>query len=242
MRLALISDLHGNFLALEAVLADLGRRGVDRLLCLGDVCTLGPRPSEVLARLADLGCACVLGNHDEFLLEPGLVHRYTEAPPILAAVERCAAQRSDAERAMLQTFARTLSVDLDHGRRLLAFHGSPRSHVEDLWATSPAEQLDDALGPHDAHVLVGGHTHVAMVRQHRGALLVNPGSLGLAFEAPVRAGGPRVLPHAEYAVIESTAVGVSVALHRVALDPRRLVDEARGWRDPFATLLAAQYT
>lgn len=241
MRLALISDLHGNLVALEAVLGELRVRGVDGLVCLGDVATLGPRPDEVLARLADLRCPCVLGNHDDFLLEPAQVHGYTEAPPIVDAVTRCAAQRSDAERAQLRGFARTLELELEHGHRLLAFHGSPRSHSEDLWATTPPEQLDEALGSPHAQVLVGGHTHVAMVRSHRGTLLVNPGSLGLPFEAPVRAGGPRVLPHAEYAIVESSAAGLSVALHRVALDRRRLADEARAWDDPFAALLVAQY-
>ncbi|MEO6600819.1 MAG: metallophosphoesterase family protein, partial [Polyangiaceae bacterium] len=69
MRVALISDLHGNELAFNAVLADIARQGVDQIICLGDVATLGPRPRDVLGRLAELRCVCILGNHDEFMLD-----------------------------------------------------------------------------------------------------------------------------------------------------------------------------
>ena len=64
MRIALISDLHGNAVALEAVLAHADRMGVDETICLGDVATLGPRPREVVGMLRDRGCRCILGNHD----------------------------------------------------------------------------------------------------------------------------------------------------------------------------------
>ena len=69
MRVGLIADIHGNLLALDAVLADLGRAGVDRLVCLGDVAALGPQPAEVVARLRELGCPSVLGNVDAWLLD-----------------------------------------------------------------------------------------------------------------------------------------------------------------------------
>ena len=69
MRVALISDLHGNAVALEAVLRDIARVGVDRTVCLGDTATLGPSPTAVLSRLRDLQIPCIEGNHDAFLLE-----------------------------------------------------------------------------------------------------------------------------------------------------------------------------
>jgi len=68
-RVALISDIHGNAVALEAVLDDLAGRHVDELVCLGDVAAGGPQPREALARLRELGCRVVLGNADGWLLE-----------------------------------------------------------------------------------------------------------------------------------------------------------------------------
>jgi predicted phosphodiesterase len=242
VRVALISDLHANELALDAVLADAQRRGYDRLICLGDVATLGPRPRAVLARLAALGCDCVLGNHDEYLVEPELIHGYTEAEVIVGSVAHTRDGLDERERAQLAGFVRGLAVDLGRGRVLRAFHGSPRSHSEDLLATTPAAALDDALEGHLADVMVGGHTHLQMMRNHRGRWLVNPGSVGLPFEAYASGGPPRILAHAEYALVTSAPGGVDVTLCRVELDRAALRSAARGWDDPLAGMLAAQYS
>jgi putative phosphoesterase len=243
MRTALISDLHGNAVALEAVLRDIGRVGVDQLVCLGDVATLGPAPGAVIATLARLGCPCVLGNHDAFLLDPDLIHSYkaaTEAPVIVAAVDACRADLGSAELDFLRTFRPTLEIDMD-GATLSLFHGSPRSHMEDLLATTPADDVDQALGGRRATVMAGGHTHIQMLRQHRGTLLVNPGSLGLPFETYVAGGPPRVLAHAEYATVESVRGAVAVTLHRVPLDRGELVAAVGGWDNPLRAYLLQQY-
>jgi putative phosphoesterase len=67
VRVALIADIHGNLVALDAVLADLAGESIDRLVCLGDVAATGPQPREVVARLRGLGCPVVMGNADAFL-------------------------------------------------------------------------------------------------------------------------------------------------------------------------------
>src|SRR5947209_139627 len=115
MRVALISDLHGNRLALEAVLADIARAGVDRIVCLGDVATLGPYPEAVLARLEQLGCDCIMGNHDEFLIDPRLIRTYTEAPIVVAAIEWCRAILPPEAIAFVRRFQRQLVLPLDGG-------------------------------------------------------------------------------------------------------------------------------
>ncbi|MCU1279158.1 MAG: putative protein phosphatase, partial [bacterium] len=131
-RVALISDLHGNLLALDAVLADAARADVDRIVCLGDVASLGPRPREVLARLRALGCDCIEGNHDAFLLDAALVRRYTETAIVVEAVDWCRAQLAPAELDFVRTFGSELKLPLDGGATLACYHGTPRSHMEDL--------------------------------------------------------------------------------------------------------------
>src|SRR6185436_15695603 len=111
MRLALISDLHGNELALDAVLTDARRAGYDRLVCLGDVATLGPRPHTVLARLQDLRCSCLLGNHDEFMLDAALVRSYTEFPLVVSSVDATREALSTGELGFIETFERSLALD-----------------------------------------------------------------------------------------------------------------------------------
>jgi putative phosphoesterase len=241
MRVALISDLHANALALERVLADIRHTGVDRIVCLGDVATLGPDPHTVLAMLQGLGCSCILGNHDEFLLEPELIHTYTEAPIIVEAVDWCRAQLSEAELAFVRSFERSRELALGAIAKLFLFHGSPRSHMENLLATTPPEELEALLGPHRASVMAGGHTHIQMLRQHRGSLLLNPGSVGLPFKEFVAGGPPTLLPHAEYAVVEERAGVIDVSLRRVELDQRALRAAAERSDNPFRAALLAQY-
>jgi hypothetical protein len=81
MRIALISDLHATDVALRAVLDDIARVGVDQIICLGDVATLGPSPNLVLQMLRDIGCPCITGNHDAFLLDPQLIAKYQRRFP-----------------------------------------------------------------------------------------------------------------------------------------------------------------
>src|SRR6185312_12115737 len=113
MRVALISDLHGNRVALQAVLRDIERRPVDRIVCLGDVATLGPAPDRVVETLAELGCLCILGNHDEFLLDPDLIHSYTELPVIVGSVDATRAAMNGSSLAFLRTIQRSSEPDLD---------------------------------------------------------------------------------------------------------------------------------
>lgn len=241
MRIALISDLHGNELALAAVLEDVERSGMDRIVCLGDVATLGPQPVAVLNRLRELGCACILGNHDEFLLEPSLVADYTDVRPIIDSIAWARAQLGPSELDFVATFARSLEIPLGDAGTLLLFHATPDSNVTDLLATTPAEHVDELLGARRAPLMAGGHTHIQMLRQHRGALLINPGSVGMPFREYVNRREPQVLAHAEYACVEARGAVVSVELRRIALDARSLANAARAVDNPLSPWLASMY-
>jgi predicted phosphodiesterase len=232
MRIALISDIHGNHIALQQVLADARRGGVDQVACLGDVATLGPRPNEVLRTLRELGCPCILGNHDEFLIEPGLIGRYTKAKVIVDAVEWCRARLSADDLSFLRSFATNLDVPLAGGRRLHLFHGSPDSNVEDVLATTGDDELDRLLGGVQADVMAGGHTHIQMLRQHRGRWLVNPGSVGMPFRRYVAGARPEIMPYAEYAIVDDREPSIGVELRRVPLDWAALRRETSAWATP----------
>jgi putative phosphoesterase len=237
VRVALVSDLHGNEVAFDAVLADARVAGFDALVCLGDVATLGPKPGAVLARLRDLRCRCVLGNHDEFMLDAALIHAYSESALIVSSVDATRAVLTAAEIDFIRTFERTIALE-----GLFLFHGTPRSNMEDLLATTPAAQVDEMLDGKQAVVLAGGHTHLQMLRQHRGMLLVNTGSLGMPFREHASKGPPVILAHAEYAIVDLRGASASVDLRRVALDRRALARQVEGWDNPLAAPLRAAYT
>jgi predicted phosphodiesterase len=134
-------------------------------------------------------------------------------------------------------------IDLDGRNKLLLFHGSPHSHMHDLLSTTPPEEIDRLLGGSQAPVMAGGHTHVQMLRQHRGALLLNPGSLGQPFKEYVNGRQPEVLSHAEYATVEADHGTINVTLRRVELDRGALKKAAADAKsNPLTPFLVQQYS
>jgi putative phosphoesterase len=240
-RIALVSDIHGNDLALRRVLQDIRQSGVDQVACLGDVATLGPRPHEVLEMVKEACQFFILGNHDEYLFDASSIREHSTSPLILSTVEQCRGELSPTEVDFVKGFAQRTSVPLAGPSSLLLFHGSPSSNNCDLVAETSEQDLARHLGDQLATVMVGGHTHIQMLRQHRGRLLVNPGSVGMPFERFVSGGPPTVLAHAEYAVLEFRGGNVSVDLRRVELDRAQLADIAKHWDSPLAPYLVQQY-
>jgi predicted phosphodiesterase len=113
--------------------------------------------------------------------------------------------------------------------------------MEDLLASTPDDRVDAMLDGARAKVLAGGHTHLQMLRQHRGMTLVNSGSVGMPFREYASGGPPVILPHAEYAIIDIEPHAVSVELRRVALDRHALASQIDGWDNPLAKPLRASY-
>ena len=239
-RIALISDIHANEFALRAVLTEIRRTGVDQIVCLGDVATLGPRPNAVIEILDELDCLCIMGNHDEFLLDAELVHAYTGSPQVVASINWSQARLSRAELDFLRGFERCREIPLGK-LTVQLFHGSPSSYLENILASTPPEALDDMLAGTTATVLAAGHTHIQMLRQHHGRLVVNPGSVGLPFRDYAGGRTPTILSHAEYAIIEEFDGVVGVSLRRVPLDKRKLDQAQRETEHPLGPWLLEQY-
>ncbi|WP_225158203.1 MULTISPECIES: metallophosphoesterase family protein [unclassified Bradyrhizobium] len=223
MPVALLSDIHGNDVALRAVLADIRRHGVDHIVCLGDVATFGPSPQRAVELRVESNCLCIMGKHDALLLEPKLMRAYTQAVPVIDAINWCREQLTRDSFDYFASFKPTAELPLGLGSMLL-YHGSPRSNVEDILATTPSEQLDTLFEERQAPVMAGGHTHLQMLRQHRGSLVLNVGSVGMPFKEYVAAARPTILAHAEYAIVEEAGGVVSVTLYRVPLDKKALQD------------------
>jgi len=216
MRVGFISDIHGNLPALEAVLADIERREIDRLICLGDIC-FGPQAHECLERVRGLGCPVILGNWDSWSIE-GFPPADDPVGIMLYEIGAWWAQGlTDDDRAFVRTFEPTLELPIEGGGSMFCFHGSPRSFTDWIFATTPDEELEDLFAGIDASVLVGGHTHLQMLRRFGPSVIVNPGSVGQPFSQwwprPIR-----VAHWAEYGVIEAVGEHREVELRRVPFD------------------------
>jgi predicted phosphodiesterase len=113
--------------------------------------------------------------------------------------------------------------------------------MEDIVATTAPEDLDAMLAGRTATVMAGGHTHIQMLRQHKGSLLVNAGSVGQPFREYRAGQQPELLAHAEYAVVQEARGVVSVELRRVPLDRQALLEAATAVDHPLRAWLAGQY-
>ena len=228
MRLAIISDIHGNLPALEAALTSIEAQGVDQFLCLGDVAIFGPQPHECVARLQTLNCQFIMGNTDAYGLNPYPLPERNEDSRFFNAVEAwSAAQLTAADRDFITHFAATQTVQLDEELALLAFHGSPLSFNDAIRPETPAATLDQWFQPPLPALLTGGHQHVQFCQPYRSSIFLNPGSVGIPYAS--RTGRSRdVNPaYAEFAIITAANGHLDISLQRA---PYALADLRAGVR------------
>jgi putative phosphoesterase len=190
MRIAVVSDIHGNLLGLEAVIADLRLQSPDMVLHGGDLPYGGCHAAEVMDRVAGLGWMGVMGNTDEVLWNKnGLTRLLADAPklrPLLKIIEQCALATTrligESRVQKLQALPMTLRRD-----DVVLLHASP----DDLWKspTDPADHdaLERVYGPLKAPIVVYGHIHRPFVKQLSGFTVCNSGSVGMPYDGDARA-------------------------------------------------------
>jgi predicted phosphodiesterase len=242
MRIAVISDIHGNCFALDVALADIRRAAVDQVVCLGDAIQGGAQPAEVVARLRELGCPVVMGNADAWLLtgqETGAEQPATDQ--MRAIREWSLAQLSSPDRAFMAGFQPTVALALGGGRELLCFHGSPHSFDDIILPETPEEEFQRFLGGFGAAALAGGHTHLQQIRRLGEAFFFNPGSIGRAFDRHQPEEQFRYDPWAEYAVLSHADGRLSLEFRRLPLDMDALAEVILRSGQPYAEQNAAQY-
>ncbi len=186
MRVAIISDIHANAVALGVALDAIRRESVDEIVCLGDVASDGPQPRETVRLVEQLQGPVIMGNADAQLLglEPEIADPALE--PFNRASRWCASMLEPDERAFLASFAPAPDAGLRGDSVSQLFHGSPRSFNDEIYPTTSDEALRAFLADYPAAVHVGGHTHFQVVRRIDESTFVNPGSIGMAYDK----GGP----------------------------------------------------
>jgi putative phosphoesterase len=241
MRVAVVSDMHGNAVAFDAVLEDIRELGIDRIVCLGDALQGGPQPARVAARLRQLGCPVVIGNADALLLEGEVDDGEEVTEPQLAVREWSLAQLGDEGRALIEQFQSTIELELPGERRLLCFHASPASFHDILLPSTSEEEVRRMLGPYLPGLLTGGHTHLQQIRRLGDSLFFNPGSVGLAYDHQQTADPPRADPWAEYAILTCDDETFSVEFRRVPYDVAALLAVIAASGMPYADVLAERH-
>ncbi|HET7815847.1 MAG TPA: metallophosphoesterase family protein [Candidatus Baltobacteraceae bacterium] len=215
MRVAIVSDVHGNLVGLDACLADLAQQGgADVVVAAGDLCMDGPRPKKVLQRLIEIDARCLRGNTDRFLCDPENAHgEWSDADRKQAAWQR--AQIGDKWLAWLSELPFSLRFG-PADNELLVVHANPVSDDEHLWPDADEATLERLVGSETATAIAFGHLHLPYTRMWRGKLLANVSSAGLPKDGDARAG---------YAILTEREGGWEVKHRRVAFDVKKVATQ-----------------
>jgi len=192
MKIAIISDIHGNDEALTAVLKDIEQQKCDKIFCLGDLAMAGPEPSKVVNKIKEMlksdNFLLIQGNTDEKL---GIYSQAFEEVldknvPVMANAYRADLKAlTNEDKEFLANLPEKLEVE-ENGVRILLCHGSPRKNDENITNDLTVEQVEEMVADTDAEVIFCGHTHVPCgYATNTGKTVVNAGSVGRPFaEAP----------------------------------------------------------
>jgi putative phosphoesterase len=241
MRLAILSDIHGNLAALEAVVRDATRRGIDGVINLGDSLSGPLLPLETARFLMAQEWVHLAGNHERQVLTGGAGHWNPSD-------EFTRAQLTEKELDWMRSLDSRGTFEDD----VLLCHGTPRSDVEYFLQTVEAgqpraaslDEMEERLGDTSAQLVLCGHTHLPRcVRSRQGQLLVNPGSVGLpAYVADQPE--PHVVetrtPEARYAIVERrrskwVSSLLSVTYDHLAMSTLAAARQRQDWAYALAT-------
>lgn len=232
LRIAVLSDIHSNFIAFEAVLRDVEQMAPDAIVYLGDAVLKGPQPKECIDRLRDLHPeAIVRGNYD---------HMFTRFPPEgwqpLDAKSALIAedfayhqdQLPEADQAWLANLptAETMTVE---GMHIDMFHAAPDSLYTVVWPWAPNETLMALFQDERTEVVLFGHVHHGFIRHAEGRLIVNAGSIGLPFDGD---------PRACYAIVDMEKGSAAAQLRRVPYNIDQAIQKAETLNMPGTTVFA----
>ncbi len=240
MRLAFFGDVHANLEALNAVLEDIDKKGVDEIFCLGDLVGYGPDPENVVQEIKRRAIRTIMGNYDDGVgyskqscgcsYSPG---RETEVGDISLnwTIEHTSQETKD----FLKKLPRRLSFEVENVKFLLV-HGSPLNELlEYVTPQIDPDRLQKIAQSTSEDIIVNGHTHIPMVKWVFGKLVLNPGSVGRPKDAD---------PRACYMIVEVKRGTVQAQIVRVPYDVKKTIEKIAKNNLPMelATVLALGQT
>jgi putative phosphoesterase len=182
MKLAIISDIHANLDALQAVWQDLEAQNPDRVYCLGDLVGYGAYPNETIQFIREREIPTIMGNYDEGvgfnMHDCGCVYR----DPIQDQLGKQSLtwtqqQTSNENKAYLQSLPMQIRLE-DGDPRIMFVHGSPRKINEYLYEDRPEATFDRIARVAGTDILLFGHTHLPYAKKVSGTTFINCGSVG----------------------------------------------------------------
>ena len=237
MKIAIISDIHANLPALEAVLAHADSIGVKGYWCLGDLVQFNAFPDEVVTAIRKLNAPCIHGNIDLRVLEMKQQLKTAIFEDLAEEMQPFAwsyNQLSRKNRKFLRKLPEAMRIKFK-GHKFLLVHGSPAANDEPLYVDTAEERLIELASSGDAEFILCGHTHKPFTREAGGVLFINPGSVGRPIDHD---------PRASYVVMDIKKNAVNVEFFRVEFNLSIAVDTIRqaGLPDIYARMVETAIT
>jgi putative phosphoesterase len=216
MKIALISDIHGNAIALDAVLADIEKQGIDKIYVLGDICYRGPEPKRSLDLIRSLHTEVIKGNADEWVVRGVREGEVADKALALMNLERqwIVEQLEPSDIDYLDRLPVQLNFTIEDVQ-LSAFHATPTSLFDIVLPNAEDNQIEASLmQAQDAQVFVYAHIHKPYIRYLNGKVIMNIGSVGLPFDS---------LAKASYGLVEVKDGHIKTSIKRVSYDLESVV-------------------
>jgi putative phosphoesterase len=217
MRIAFISDIHGNATALEAVLKDLEKRNIDKTFVLGDISFRGPEPKRSLNMIQSLKTEVIKGNADEWIIR-GI--NEGEVPDSSLAImnqerEWTVSKLSETHMTYLQGLPTELNLAFDN-IKIHAFHATPNSLFDVVHPFSSDETLIEKLLVKEADIYIYAHIHKPYIRYLNGKCVINTGSVGLPFDG---------MNQSSYVIIDLSEDQLKTSIIRVEYDVNHVIQQ-----------------
>jgi predicted phosphodiesterase len=229
MRVAIVSDIHGNLSAFESVVADLRQTSPDLIFHGGDLPHGGASPAAIVDWIRDLGWKGVLGNTDEMLFDPASLTEFASRLPHLESMFAAIAEMADWTREALGAerieWLRGLPRVQSYGEMTL-LHASPESTWRAPGPEASDAELESVYSPLGRRMAVYGHIHRSFVRNAPAMTVVNTGSVSLSYDGD---------PRAAYLLLDDS----TPAIRRVEYEVAREVEALAGCGMPHADWLAS---
>ena len=228
MKYAFISDIHGNAVALEAVLHHLQHLNIDQIYVLGDICFRGPEPKRALELVRSLQAKVIKGNADEWIVRGVMAGEVPEQALEMMNKERdwSVSQLNETDIEYLKNLPEDLKIETNNGNLIHAFHATPADLFEIVQQNGPiAEKI---MIMQEASMYVYAHIHNPFVTYRDGKCVANLGSIGLPFDGQ---------PLASFLVVEEVGEQLRVYNERVPYDISKVINQLDASEYPNKELL-----
>jgi putative phosphoesterase len=200
MKLAILSDIHSNLEALDAVLADIEKRGIKHIIVAGDIVGYGPNPNECIQRLRKTGAMCVRGNHDDQAVKMDDIDWFNDFAKV--ALIWTSKHLTETSKAWLSKLPLIRKVG-----NIFVVHGSPLEPLKEyVYENDPLEKHVDSV---NMPIIVMGQTHIPYARFVNKTLVINPGSVGQPRDRN---------PNACYCVLDNDSLKAEIVRIRYDID------------------------